>query len=106
MTVKYYCYFPNCSYEASSKALIDEHHILPKALGGSNKASNLITLCPSHHRRIYCREATEGFHSIIHEDSIEILGKLSSSNGLILHYVDLKEGVEKYYSLRTRKILD
>lgn len=99
------CSFPECTYETSSKALIDFHHILPKSLGGSNKPSNLISLCSNHHRLIFVKEAMKGFHSILQEDSIEILGVLGSTSGSILHYRTCKDNLERFYSLKDRKIL-
>ena len=36
-----------CGWEESIR---DVHHIIPVANGGKNDISNLITLCPNHHR--------------------------------------------------------
>lgn len=105
MTVKYYCSFPECSYETFERSRIDLHHILPKSLGGSNKPSNLLSLCSNCHRKIYIKEATKGFHSILHEDSIIILNKLGSSNGIVLSYIDCKDNLEKLYLIKEKRIL-
>lgn len=37
-----------CRICGESRA-VDVHHITPRAQGGSDDASNLITLCPTHH---------------------------------------------------------
>lgn len=40
------CCYPNCKETIA----LDVHHIVPRREGGTNKDSNLIVLCPSHHR--------------------------------------------------------
>jgi hypothetical protein len=40
------CCYPRCR-EAIA---LDVHHITPRSEGGSNRESNLIVLCPNHHR--------------------------------------------------------
>ncbi|MCD6147627.1 MAG: HNH endonuclease [Thermoplasmata archaeon] len=40
------CEFPGCNIEYG----LEVHHIIPRSEGGSNKQSNLIVLCPTHHR--------------------------------------------------------
>ena len=40
------CEYPGCDSEYG----LEVHHIIPRAEGGSNKQSNLIVLCPTHHR--------------------------------------------------------
>lgn len=40
------CCYPNCKETIA----LDVHHIIPRHEGGSNRRSNLIVLCPSHHR--------------------------------------------------------
>ena len=32
---------------------IEHHHVLPKSLGGSNDADNLLTLCSTHHVQLH-----------------------------------------------------
>ena len=41
------CQYPHCheTYD------LDVHHIVPRSQGGSNEGSNLIVLCPTHHRK-------------------------------------------------------
>jgi len=40
------CCYPNCKETIA----LDVHHIVPRREGGTNRDSNLIVLCPSHHR--------------------------------------------------------
>ena len=40
------CCYPNCKETLA----LDVHHILPRNEGGTNRDSNLIVLCPTHHR--------------------------------------------------------
>jgi len=40
------CCYPNCKETIA----LDVHHIVPRNEGGTNRDSNLIVLCPSHHR--------------------------------------------------------
>ena len=40
------CCYPNCKETIS----LDVHHIVPREQGGTDKDSNLIVLCPVHHR--------------------------------------------------------
>jgi 5-methylcytosine-specific restriction endonuclease McrA len=40
------CSYPNCKETVS----LDIHHIIPRQEGGSNRRSNLVVLCPTHHR--------------------------------------------------------
>jgi len=41
------CCYPNCNEIIA----LDVHHIIPRNEGGSNRRSNLIVLCPTHHRK-------------------------------------------------------
>jgi hypothetical protein len=34
---------------------LDVHHIVPRSRGGTNAPSNLVTLCPNHHRAAHHR---------------------------------------------------
>ena len=43
------CRFPGCS----NKRFVDAHHIHHWAHGGETKASNLVTLCRFHHRKVH-----------------------------------------------------
>ncbi len=40
------CCYPHCR----EKITLDIHHITPREEGGTNRASNLVVLCPNHHR--------------------------------------------------------
>lgn len=39
-----------CNWKDSTR---DVHHIVPVSQGGKNEESNLITLCPNHHRMVH-----------------------------------------------------
>lgn len=41
----------NCGFDV--KEVLDIHHIIPKALGGSNESDNKVTLCANCHRMIH-----------------------------------------------------
>ena len=69
----------NCKFCASATAVrirpvqqlsCDIHHIIEKSKGGSNDISNLIVVCPNHHRIIHTNKCY----------SIEYLKKLSIKN--------------------------
>jgi predicted restriction endonuclease len=42
-----------CEICGWKEATRDIHHILPVSEGGTNELSNLIVLCPNHHRMIH-----------------------------------------------------
>lgn len=41
----------NCGFDV--KEVLDIHHIIPKALGGSDESDNKVTLCANCHRMIH-----------------------------------------------------
>ena len=82
----YYCQMPGCNYICEDKSQIHEHHIIPRELGGSNKLSNLIDLCPNCHMKVFIPEATSGNHSIKHNNSVVLLSKLLSTEGIVIAY--------------------
>jgi hypothetical protein len=92
--MQYKCMFPNCMYTVDSREKIDEHHIIPRSQGGSNKRNNKIYLCPSHHRHVYIPKAQFGIHSFKSQESIIILGFLSSTMGMGLRYIDCADNKE------------
>jgi len=49
---------------------LEEHHIVPKRHGGSDKESNLVTLCASCHRKIESLYDKE-FYQELAEDNFE-----------------------------------
>lgn len=94
------CEFPGCGKVEGSRSALDLHHILPVCMGGQNAGANRIFLCPSHHRKIYVPGCPSGHHSVKHQDSITIIGYLSSSEGKVLHYKD-QDDIERYWCYRT-----
>jgi hypothetical protein len=43
------CRVPGCAHAT----FVDVHHVQPRAEGGRNDASNLVTLCSAHHRAVH-----------------------------------------------------
>ncbi len=86
--MKYKCEFPNCRYICEDRSSIHSHHILPVELGGSNKLSNRIYLCPNCHNKIFIPSSIRGIHSIKKKDSIVLIGWLSSTGGKVLQYIN------------------
>ncbi len=84
----YKCNFPGCDYSTDHRHQIHNHHIISKSKGGSNKKYNLVMLCPNCHGKIFQEDAKRGIHSIRGKDSIELVGKISSTGGLLLEYKD------------------
>ena len=82
----YKCNFPGCVYETEHRHLIHNHHIVSKSNGGSNKHHNLVMLCPNCHGKIFQPDAKRGIHSIKGKESIELIGKVRSTGGLLLEY--------------------
>ena len=96
----YYCQMPDCDYVCEAKSLINFHHIVPVSMGGSNKNSNLIELCPNCHARIYVDGIKSGSHAIIHENSVIFLGKLLSTGGYVISYTNINTDEVKYHFLK------
>ncbi len=97
----YCCQMPFCDYVCEDKSQIHSHHIKPKALGGSNDRSNLINLCPNcHDGRIYIPEMSNGNHSIKHNNSVVLLGKLSSTGGPVISYRFVDDDEVRYGILK------
>jgi len=48
---RFCCTYPGCT----SKRFLEAHHIVPRALGGTNAASGLTLLCDSHHKDLHDR---------------------------------------------------
>jgi hypothetical protein len=46
---RFCCTYPGCT----SKRFLEAHHIVPRALGGTNAASGLTLLCDSHHKDLH-----------------------------------------------------
>lgn len=98
----YYCQMPGCDYSCEDKSQINFHHIVPRELGGDNKKSNLIELCPNCHAKVYIPEAKSGNHSIRHDNSIILLNKLLSTGGTVISYQEIDNDEVKYSMLKER----
>lgn len=83
--MKHVCSFPGCDFETENRRYIDFHHIIPLSLRPRNNHVT-IPLCPNCHRKIYHPKCTHGHHSIISDDSLEVLGVFKSSDGQAIHY--------------------
>jgi predicted restriction endonuclease len=92
----YNCQFPGCNYITDQRSQISYHHIKPKEHGGSDFPFNRIFLCPTCHTKVFIPEATTGIHSIKGKDSIQIIGKFYSTDGLLISYID-SEGLEQFF---------
>lgn len=84
----YNCHYPNCT-EMLEKALIEFHHVTPKEINSSKRNKLTISLCPKHHKLIYCPESKHGQHALNLQESIEILNIYNSTAGKALHYKEL-----------------
>ena len=91
------CQFPGCRYETTERHRIHYHHIKPKEFSGVDDEYNRLWLCPNCHNRVYIPES-KGIHSKQSNESIIIKGKLMSSGGIVLNYIDNKNE-EQYYAL-------
>jgi hypothetical protein len=70
-----------CYFCQETQAL-DAHRIIPGSQGGKYRRHNVITVCPTHHRKI-------------HLGQIEILGRHFTSAGChVIHYRE--DGEEKW----------
>ena len=92
--LRYTCKFPGCNYETDLRSQIHEHHIKSKQENGTNKEFNLIYLCPNCHAKIYQPSALRGIHSIKGTDSIILLGKIQSTKGLLLEYINTSDEID------------
>ena len=99
---RYFCKFPSCNWKTNNKQLMNNHHIIPREFGGSNKRNNRILFCPNCHNRIYVPGTKYGIHSINSPEKIVILNILNSTNGDILHYKNF-DGDEFYYSFNLKE---
>ena len=60
---------------APTRRFVDVHHVQPRAEGGRNEDSNLLTLCGAHHRAVHRGEllierAAEGSFTFRHADGV------------------------------------
>ena len=103
---KYCCSFPNCTYETEKRNKIDFHHIGLRQSKNKQYANVVVALCPNHHRTIWHPKATHGMHSILNEDSLEILALYRGTNGNGVHYRNPNTNKEFYYFPKTKETWD
>ena len=95
----YKCNFPGCNYITEVRSQIHNHHIVSKADKGKNGKHNLVMLCPTCHTKIFQESAKYGIHSKSGKDSIILIGKIDSTAGKLLEYID-HDGNTQYHILR------
>ena len=98
----YYCQMPGCDYQCDSKSQINQHHIIPKSLGGDSSSSNIIDLCPNCHYRVYVPGMGHGIHSITHDNSVILNGKFMSTSGMVISYQQMYSDITEYSLLTTK----
>jgi len=96
----YQCQMPECSYICEDISQINFHHIVPRSMGGSDKKSNLIELCPNCHSKIYVEGVKSGTHAVKTKNSIILMGKLLSSGGFVLEYRNIDDDNLQYCLLK------
>ena len=94
------CQMPECTYMCEDKSQINFHHIVPRSMGGSDKAFNLIELCPNCHARIYVEGIASGQHSVKNKNSVVLLSKMLSTSGLVISYKNVDDVEVKYCLLK------
>ena len=67
---------------------IENHHIIPRSMNGSDRESNLVCLCGSCHNLVYVSGCESGTHSKQGEKFLIIEGWAYSSVGRLLHWFD------------------
>lgn len=88
----YYCEL--CDFKSPYRNNLENHHIVPKELNGSDKPFNRVFLCGKCHSKIYVKGSKSGIHSIKTPESIIIKGWFTSTNKQIL--IIESQNVEKY----------
>jgi len=94
------CQMPDCDYMCEDSSQINIHHIIPRSMGGSDKKSNLIELCPNCHARIYVDGMVSGQHSVKNKNSVIFLSKLLSTSGFVISYKNIDDDEVKYSLLK------
>ncbi len=53
ITPKVFEQLPKACQICGFDKIVDAHHLIPKSKGGSHDVSNLIVLCPNHHKMVH-----------------------------------------------------
>jgi hypothetical protein len=96
------CQFPLCGKTYKHRSQLDDHHVVPRSMGGPDMPWNMLRLCPGCHRKIYVPGMTSGIHSMKLLGSIVVHGKVKTSHGWALHYT-LAEMGQEFLWLQDRK---
>ncbi len=75
------CSFPGCNHYGYNQ----QHHIVPLELRPRNNKVT-VPLCPTCHTKIFHPKSTKGMHSILTEESLEILNTFKTNNGQAIQY--------------------
>jgi phage replication O-like protein O len=97
LTKKITTYIPKASlkrfcYLCNFKEALEEHHIIPRSKGGSNKIDNKIILCPNCHTLVHKGKHTEKF-LINKKDNTENIS--NNDNGKLTKVLPTKESNTK-----------
>ena len=76
-----------CGYIAESRSQMEEHHIRPRSLGGSEDEWNKAMICSRCHSKTFV-DGAHGKHGVKAHNSIVIMGWVQSSAGRLLHIID------------------
>lgn len=79
--VKSKCSFPGCNHFGFNQ----QHHVIPLELRPRNN-NVTVALCPTCHTKIFHPSSVNGMHSILTNESLEILGLFKTNNGQAIHY--------------------
>jgi len=97
----YCCDFPGCDYETELRSQIVDHHIIPRSMGGDNKQSNRLMVCPTHHAHIFIEGMKHGIHSKKNDSSIIIETRLFSTGGHVIQYKTIDSDDIKFHCIKT-----
>jgi hypothetical protein len=79
---------------------MDEHHIIPRSMGGGDQGWNKMKVCPECHRLIFVPGMSSGIHSVKHMGSIVVFGYVHTSDGQVLNYRMVESGLEFLWAQR------
>lgn len=86
---------------------LENHHIVPKSLGGLDNPENLLTLCHTHHREMHGVVSTNKDISTLTKKGIEEAKKQGKKPGnpQHLHLPQAEEGRQRYHARRKAEAL-
>lgn len=87
--MKYKCVYPDCTYETDDRSLIEFHHVYPRELNVKLKKKVTIPLCPTHHKMIFCDDATSGQHAARRPESLTVVQVTNTTTGKAVIFRDM-----------------